>query len=85
MVKKMKKYDVNMDLPKGKQCKDCYAFSFCKVVIGKGEKDTICDYYPVRFKQKVLDVDVRENQCYTCLNPDNSGDGCTFCIFDDKE
>ena len=42
----------SMELPEGKICFDCFAFNWCSRVIGVKERNTKCDYYPVRFRQK---------------------------------
>lgn len=41
--------DMEMNLPKGKYCKDCYHFQGCENIYGRIEMDEICDWYPSKF------------------------------------
>lgn len=47
-------YDLEMMLPEGKTCVDCFAVRFC-VGIGCTKPDaTRCDYWPNRFRLRVV-------------------------------
>jgi hypothetical protein len=38
-------------LPPGVTCEDCFAFHFCTGIGVAKEGQTLCDWYPVRFRQ----------------------------------
>jgi hypothetical protein len=42
----------NMDLPVGKTCGDCVHFDRCVGLIGVKADYTMCDFYPIRFREK---------------------------------
>ena len=46
-----------MDLPDGKTCGDCVHIKRCKAIFGHTETDTVCDWFPRKFRQRDLDAD----------------------------
>ena len=44
--------DTCMGLPEGKTCSDCTSFRQCKSMIGVEETNTVCDFFPRRFRMK---------------------------------
>lgn len=46
---------MEMNLPDGKYCKDCFHFQTgrCKNIYGRIELDEICDWYPCRFIESI--------------------------------
>lgn len=43
-------YDAAMRLPAGKTCGDCVHQRHCVAMFGHAETDTVCDFYPSRFR-----------------------------------
>lgn len=41
-----------MQLPDGKKCGDCVHIKRCKAIFGHTENDTVCDWFPRRFREK---------------------------------
>lgn len=42
-----------MDLPSGKTCTDCANLQRCTMLFSVEPKNTWCDFYPVRFMEKL--------------------------------
>jgi len=43
------KTDLDMNLPEGKTCGDCFHFNRCNAIFGHIAGDEICDWAPGRF------------------------------------
>lgn len=49
-----KEEDYSMDLPKGKTCADCVHIKRCELFgFTDSRENDFCDFYPIRFKEKV--------------------------------
>jgi hypothetical protein len=45
-----------MKLQEGKSCSLCYAFSWCERLFGCKPDAVECDYFPVRFKERISEI-----------------------------
>jgi len=52
---KIRMYEEDMYLPKGKRCYNCYYFTRCVHLIGIGGQERHCDWSPSRFKEVVVE------------------------------
>lgn len=46
-----------MNLPDGKTCGDCVHIERCEGIFGHTETDTVCDWFPRKFRQRDFDAD----------------------------
>lgn len=46
--------DPSMDLPPGKTCADCAHCERCCAIFGHIPQDEACDFWPSRFREKVV-------------------------------
>lgn len=44
---------MEMNLPEGKYCKDCYHLQRCKGIYGRIGMDEICDWHPSKFVELI--------------------------------
>jgi hypothetical protein len=42
-----------LDLPTGKTCGDCVHFARCAGIFGRQHVETFCDFFPIRFRERV--------------------------------
>lgn len=51
--------DDGMNLPEGKTCADCTHCRRCTLMFGHIPSDEVCDWYPSRFTEKVIVIEVQ--------------------------
>jgi len=54
------------NLPEGKTCGDCFHADRCCSMFGRIPKDEVCDWSPIRFREKVIESEMPATVCKIC-------------------